>query len=708
MKKNLFLIVIFLFTLMMTHCRPPSRLEYPDTRMDDVVDTYFGVEVADPFRWLEDDNSEETKAWVTAQNEVTFGYLERIPFRRQIHDRLTKVWDHERFGVPFWKNDLYFYFRNDGMQNQSVLYVREGLEGEPRVFIDPNTFSEDGTVSLTGLSLSDDARYMAYGISRGGSDWNELFVREVATGEDLDDHIRWAKFSGIAWKDDGFYYSRYDTPPPGEELSAPNEHHQLWYHRLGTSQEEDRLVYRNPDHPRRNYSALTTEDERFLVMVEMESSVGNALWIKDLDRPGARFQHLIGDLQHNNRVVDHINGRFLVMTNYQAPLYRLVLVDPARPQPAHWQDVIPEGAHLLRGVSLVGGRIVANYLVDVVSRLYVYDMQGNRLSGIELPGAGSVGGFSGKKDESTAFFAYTSFNYPTTIFKFDMQTGTYEEYFRPAIDFDPEKYESKQVFYTSADGTRVPMFITHKKGLKLDGNNPTLLYGYGGFNVSMTPGFSLARILLLENGGVYAVANIRGGGEFGREWHDAGKQLNKQNGFDDFIAAAEYLIAEGYTSSEKLAIQGGSNGGLLVGAVANQRPDLFAVALPAVGVMDMLRYHLFTIGWAWAGDYGTSEDSVHFHNLYAYSPLHNIREGVNYPATLVTTADHDDRVVPAHSFKYIAELQRRHAGPNPVLIRIETQAGHGAGTSTEKLIEELTDVYAFTLYNLGFRRLNKR
>ncbi len=700
-KLSSFFLIIF--ALMLIQCQEPFRLEYPETQKVDVVDNYFGVEVPDPYRWLEDDNSPETKAWVEAQNKVTFGYLERIPFRTKIQERLTDIWDFERYSTPFWKGDYYFFYKNDGMQNQSVLYVREGIDGEPRVLLDPNEMSADGTIALTSLSISDNARYLAYGISRGGSDWNELFVREIATGEDLEDHIQWVKFSGISWKGDGFFYSRYDAPAPGMELSAANEYHKVFYHRLGTSQDEDELIFHNSDQPRRNFGAGTTEDERFLIISETESTSGNAIHLKDLQDPNGKIELIIEGFTFNNRPIDHIDGKLLVYTNNNAPMYRLVLVDPKNPNPRNWKDIIPEGEHLLRGVSLIDGKIFANYLEDVKSRVYIHDMQGRRTGELELPTVGSFGGFSGKKDESLAFFSFSSYTFPSTIYKYDASANTYELYFQPDIDFDPDAYETKQVFYPSKDGTMIPMFITHKKGLELDGNNPTLLYGYGGFNASMTPGFSVARLILLENDGIYAVANIRGGGEYGKPWHEAGTKLNKQNVFDDFIAAAEYLVAENYTSTEKLAIQGGSNGGLLVGAVANQRPDLFKVAFPAVGVMDMLRFHKFTIGWAWVSDYGSSEEEEHFHNLYAYSPLHNIPQGIHYPATLVTTADHDDRVVPAHSFKYIAELQRRHEGPNPVLIRIETEAGHGAGKPVSKTIEELTDIYSFMFYNMGIR-----
>lgn len=537
----------------MVQCKQDRPLQYPETRMDDITDTYFGVEVADPFRWLEDDNSEKTKAWVTAQNEVTFGFLDRIPFRSKINDRLTQMWNYERYSTPWREGDYYFFFKNDGMQNQSVLYVREGLEGEPRVFIDPNQMSEEGIISLSRLSVCNQAKYMAYSISTGGSDWNEIFVKDIATGKTLDDHIKWVKFSGISWKGDGFYYSRYDEPEPGQELSAANEFHKVYYHKLGTSQKEDRLVYYNPDHPRRNYGVSTTDDERFVILSESQSTSGNAIYIKDTHKPGRQFTKLIEGFNSNNWVIDHIDGKLLVLTNHSAPRYRLVKIDPARP--SEWKELIAENENVLRSVSLIGGKIISTYLEDAHSKAYIHHLNGTVKEEINLPALGTLGGFSGKKDDHTAFFSFSSFNFPATIFKFDVASNSWEEYFAPQLDFDPDAYQTQQVFYTSKDGTRVPMFIVHKKGLKLDGNNPTLLYGYGGFNASLTPGFSVSRLILLENGGIYVMANLRGGGEYGREWHEAGKQLNRQNVFDDFIAAAEYLIENNYTRPEKLAIQ---------------------------------------------------------------------------------------------------------------------------------------------------------
>lgn len=699
--KGIKLPVLLLLAFLMWQCKSEIRLEYPETRIDEVVDNYFGVEVADPFRWLEDDNSEETKAWVKAQNAVTFGYLEQIPFRQKINERLSELWNYERYTTPWRKGNYYFYYRNDGTQNQSVLYVREGIDGKPRVLLDPNKMSAEGVISISRVSVSSDAKYLAYSISKGGSDWNEIFVMEIASGKLLDDHIRWVKFSGISWEGNGFYYSRYDEPAPGEELSGTNEFHKVYYHKLGTSQEEDKLIHYNPNHPRRNYGVSTTDDERFVILSESQSTMGNTLYVRDNKRPGNNFIKIIEGFDSSNRVIDHIDGKLLVMTNHSAPRYRLVLIDPERPAVANWKEIIPENEQVLRNISLIGGKILSTYLQDAHSKAYIHDLSGRIEAQIELPALGSLGGFSGDKDNNIAFFSFTSFNFPATIYRFDVNTNTYETYFVPELDFNPADYEIKQVFYNSKDGTRVPMFIVYKKGIELNGKNPTLLYGYGGFNASRTPRFSVSRLILLENGGIYALANIRGGGEYGREWHDAGRQLNRQNVFDDFIAAAEYLIDNNYTNPERLAIQGGSNGGLLVGAAMTQRPELFKVAFPAVGVLDMLRYHLFTIGWAWADDYGTSEEEVHFHNLYSYSPLHNLKQGVNYPATLITTADHDDRVVPAHSFKFAAELQRRHEGSNPVLIRIDMDAGHGAGKPMSKIIDEHTDIWSFMFYNMG-------
>lgn len=702
MKKTK-LLFLPLLLMMVFACKQQTRIEYPQTRMDDVVDNYFGTEVADPFRWLEDDRSEETAAWVEAQNKVTFGFLEKIPFRNAIKERLTKIWDYPRIGVPFWEGDYYFFFKNNGMQNQSVLYIQEGPEGEPRVFLDPNTFSEDGTVSLASTSLSKNAQYMAYSISKGGSDWNEIYVMDVKTGQKLEDKVEWVKFSGISWFKDGFFYSRYDAPKAGDELKGKNEFHKVYYHKIGTPQSSDILVHHNPQHPLRNYGAGATEDERFIVLYESQTTSGNALYVKDMAKNQKEFAPLIQGFDFSNSIIDNVDDKLLLMTNKNAPKYQLALIDPANPAEENWKIILPEQNEVLQSASLIGGKIIARYMKDASSKVLVYEADGTFISELKLPTIGTVGGFSGKKDQNVAYYAFTSFTYPTVIFKLDVNTLESQLHIKPDVDFDIDAYETKQVFYTSKDGTKVPMFIVHKKGLKLNGKNPTLLYGYGGFNASLTPSFSISRLILLENDGIYAMANIRGGGEYGKDWHEAGTKLQKQNVFDDFIAAAEYLINEKYTSPKRLAIQGGSNGGLLVGAVMAQRPELFKVAFPAVGVMDMLRFHKFTIGWAWTGDYGSSEDSTQFRYLLGYSPLHNLKDGVNYPATLITTADHDDRVVPAHSFKFAAELQRRHDGPNPVLIRIETKAGHGAGKPTAMIIDEHTDIWSFMLYNMGVK-----
>ena len=701
MKKLSYFLILTAFIAMIS-CSEQKRIKYPVTQKVDSVDVYFGVEVPDPYRWLEDDNSEETAEWVKAENEVTFDYLEKIPFRDKINERLTKIWDYPRYGVPFKEGKNYFFFKNDGMQNQSVLYIQEGLESEPRVLLDPNKFSEDGTIALTNLSVSHDGKLLAYGISTGGSDWSEIFVLNIESGEKLDDNVKWVKFSNIAWENNGFYYSSYDPPEEGEELSDKNEYHKVYYHKIGTPQKDDKLIFENKKYPLRNYVAYITEDEKYLFISESETTSGNALYYKNLTIPGSKFKQIAEGFDNEYNVIDHIGDNFLMITNYEAPKQQLVLLDPQKPEAKNWQIIIPEKDEVLGSVDYVGGKLVVEYMKDAYSQSFVYDLEGNLLNDMNLPGIGTMFGFNGKKDENVAFYGFTSFTFPSTIYKYDIKNNKSEVYHKSEIDFNPGEYTTKQVFYESKDGTKVPMFIVHKKGVKMNGNNPTILYAYGGFNISMTPGFSVSRLVFLENGGIYVVANIRGGGEYGEDWHEAGIKLKKQNVFDDFIAAAEYLIKEKYTSSEKLAILGGSNGGLLVGACMNQRPELFKVAVPIVGVMDMLRYHKFTIGWAWAGDYGTSEeDKEMFEYLLGYSPLHNIEKGVDYPATLAITADHDDRVVPLHSFKYMATLQEMNSGKNPVLIRIETMAGHGAGKPTAKVIEESTDIYSFIMYNLG-------
>lgn len=685
-------------------CESPKqeqKFNYPETAKVDTVDTYFGTEVADPYRWLEDDNSQETKAWVKEQNKLTFGYLEKIPFREKIKKRLTQVWDYEKISAPFKSGGRWFVSKNDGLQNQNVLYILNELGGEETLFLDPNTLSEDGTVSLTSFRVSKDGKYAGYGISRGGSDWNEFFIRDVETGEDLTDHIKWVKFSGMAWYKEGFFYSRYPEPKEGDALKGMNTNSMIYYHKVGTDQSEDKLFYKDPEHPEWGFSAGITEDDKYMIINVSESTSGNAFYIKDLTTPDSDIVKIVEDFENDFSVIDHDKGKLLVMTNYQAPRYKVIAIDPQNPARENWVDVISEKKEVLSTVSVVAESMIAQYLKDAHDIAMVFGMDGSFVHEIEFPVLGSVSGFGGKKEDSFTFYTLTSFTTPSMVYKYEVATNTSTFYQKSKIDFDPTPYETKQVFYKSKDGTEVPMFIVHKKDIKLDGTNPTMLYGYGGFNISLTPRFSMRWLIWLENGGVFVTANLRGGGEYGEDWHKAGTLMQKQNVFDDFIAAAEYLIDNKYTSPEKLAIMGGSNGGLLVGAVLNQRPDLFKVGFPAVGVMDMLRYHKFTIGRYWATDYGTSEDSPEMFNyLYNYSPLHTIKK-VEYPAVMVTTADHDDRVVPAHSFKYIATLQEKNRGDNPVMIRIEVDAGHGAGTPTSKAIEEYTDYMAFALYNLG-------
>jgi len=699
--KKLHLLVAFPALFFIIACRQEIKVTYPETAKVDTVTDYFGTRIADPFRWLENDASAETEAWVLAENAVTDAYLAQIPYREKVRERLEQIWDYPKFGVPFQEGNYFFYFKNDGLQNQSVLYIKNGIDGEPEVLLDPNAFSEDGTIALAGLSVSHDAKYLAYSLATSGSDWNEIHVLKIEGRTELPDVLNWVKFSGMSWEKEGFYYSRYDEPVKGLEYSNKNEFHKVFYHKLGTLQAEDILIFQDPDYPQRNYGASVTEDEHFLILYQSESTSGNALYCKDLTRKGAKFVPLVTDFENDYTVVDNFGDQLLVLTNCKAPKKMLVLMDPKNPKPENWKVVIPEQEDVLESVTLAGDRIVAEYMHKAASVALLFDYEGNRTGEIELPTVGTLAGFNGKKGENIAFYGFTSFTFPTTIYKYAVASGQSEVYIRPEIDFDPDTYEVKQVEYPSKDGTLITMFIVYRKGLQLNGRNPTLLYGYGGFNISLTPGFSVTRLVFLEQGGVYAVPNLRGGGEYGEEWHKAGTLERKQNVFDDFIAAAEYLISEKYTSSDKLAIMGGSNGGLLVGACMTQRPELFKVAIPQVGVLDMLRYHLFTIGWAWATDYGTSETEEGFNYLIRYSPLHNIKNGVSYPATFATTADHDDRVVPAHSFKFMARLQEANTGPNPVLIRIETKAGHGGGKPTSKIIEEYADTWSFMFWNLG-------
>jgi prolyl oligopeptidase len=686
---------------------PSSRLEYPKTRAVEQTDDYFGTKVEDPYRWLEDDNSKETKAWVEAQNKLTFAYLAAIPQRESIKKRLTELWNHERFGMPSKQGPWYVYSRNSGLQNQSVLYKARSLDGAPEVLLDPNTLSADGTVALAGSAFSDDGSRLAWASASGGSDWVEWRVRDVASGQDLADHVRWSKFSGAAWKKDGsgFYYSRYAEPKAGEALKGVVKNHKVYFHALGATQDRDALVYERPDHPDWNFQSDVTEDGRFLLVYQSEGTdPKNRIFLQDLQEQGGRLGAFLDAFDADYQVVGNDGDVFYVLTDKDAPRYRLVAMDRRSPDAA-WTEIVPQhaGKGVLSSVDMIGERFVIVWATDAHDRLEIRAKDGSLEREVTLPGLGSVS-VSGRRRDAEFFYLFSSFTYPASSFRCDPSSGQSAVVRQPKVAFDPAAYETVQVFYQSKDGTRVPMFLTAKKGTPRDGNNPTYLYGYGGFNVSETPRFSPANVAWLEMGGIHAVANIRGGGEYGKEWHDGGRLKNKQNVFDDFIAAAEYLVREKYTRPTRLAISGGSNGGLLVGAVLNQRPDLFGAALPAVGVMDMLRFHLFTIGWAWKSDYGSSETKDGFDVLYRYSPLHNIKPGTRYPAVLITTADHDDRVVPAHSFKYAATLQQAQAGDAPVLIRIETRAGHGAGKPTSKIIEEAADRYAFLHQNLAMGR----
>jgi len=683
-----------------------SKLNYPETKKVDTVTDYFGTEVKDPYRWLEDDRSEETENWVKRQNEVTFDYLENIPYRNKLKERLTKLWDYEKLSAPFTEGEKIYFFKNDGLQNQSVLYRRESEEAEAKVFLDPNKFSEDGTTSLAGMSFSKDGKKLAYAISEGGSDWRKIILMNADDKKILGDTIKDVKFSGISWKgNEGFYYSSYDKPD-GSELSAKTDQHKLYYHKLGTPQSDDQIIFGNSEAQKRRYvGGSVTEDNRYLIISARNSTSGGELYMMDLQKENPELVTILDNQDTDSYVIENEGSELFIVTNLDAPNKKIVTVDASDPSPENWEDFIPETEHVL-SPSTGGGYFFTEYMVDAISKVKQYDYDGKLVREVELPGVGSAGGFGAKKDKDVLYYSFTNYVTPGTIYKYDIENGTSEVYNKPNIDFDPEQFTSEQVFYESKDGTKIPMIITYKKGTQLNGKNPTMLYGYGGFNVSLTPGFSTAMSVWLEQGGVYAVPNLRGGGEYGKAWHDAGTKLKKQNVFDDFIAAAEYLIDNDYTSSDYLAVRGGSNGGLLVGATMTQRPDLMKVALPAVGVMDMLRYHTFTAGAGWAYDYGTSEDNKEmFQYLYNYSPVHSVEAGTEYPATLVTTGDHDDRVVPAHSFKYAAELQDKQEGTNPTLIRIETNAGHGAGKPTSKIIEEYADIFGFTLYNMGFEAL---
>jgi prolyl oligopeptidase len=680
-----------------------ENLKYPDTRKGNVVDTIFGVPVADPYRWLEDDMSKETEEWVKAQNNITFGYLDKISYRDQIRERLMEIWNYEKFSIPFREGDYIYFAKNDGLQNQYV-YYRQKEGGEPELFLDPNSFSADGTTSLAEMGFSKDGSRLAYSISEGGSDWRKIIVMDTDTKQIIGDTIKDVKFSGISWKgNEGFYYSSYDKPQ-GSELSAKTDHHKLYFHKMGTSQKEDKVVF-GSDIKRRYVDGTVTEDDRFLIVTAAESTTGNELYIMDLTVPNSSFIAIAGNFDNEHYVINNEGSRLFISTNLNAPNRKIVTVNANNPGIENWIDLIPETENVLNPAT-ASGYLFAHYLRDAVSYIKQFDLNGQLIREIELPGPGTAGGFSGKKSDKDVYYSFTNYTTPTVMYKMDPETGKAEIYKKPEVRFNSDSYVSEQVFYESADGTKIPMIITYSKDTSRDGKNPTILYGYGGFSISETPEFSVTTALWLEMGGIYAVPNIRGGGEYGEKWHLAGTKMNKQNVFDDFISAAQYLTDNNYTSTPYLAVRGGSNGGLLVGAVMTQRPDMFAVALPAVGVLDMLRYHKFTAGAGWAYDYGTADDNPEmFRYLLGYSPVHNIKEGINYPATLITTSDHDDRVVPAHSFKFAATLQAKHSGTNPVLIRIETNAGHGAGTPVSKSIEQYADLFSFTLWNMGIKKL---
>ena len=707
MKKLLFILCIFniLFSCNEIQKKTNNSVIYPETLKKEVVDNYFDVDVIDPYRWLEDDRSKETEAWVKAENKTTFAYLNNISFRSDLKKRLEHLWNYEKISAPFKEGEFTYFYKNDGLQNQYVIYRQKENE-TPEVFLNPNEFSKDGTISLGGLSFSDSGNIVAYSISEGGSDWRKIIVMDVSSKEIMEDTIIDVKFSGLSWKkNEGFYYSSYDKPE-GSELSAKTDQHKLYYHKLGTSQSEDQLVFGGTDEEKHRYvGGSVTEDGNYLFVSASVSTSGNKLFMKDLSKPKSAFVAILNHTDSDTYVMENEGSKLYLATNLNAPNKKIVTVDASNPSPENWVDCIPETEHVL-SPSSGGGYFFAEYMVDAVSKVKQYNYEGEIIYDVELPGIGSVGGLRGKKEDSVLYYSFSNYKTPSTIYSYNPSDGKSIVYKKPDVDFNPENYVSNQVFYTSKDSTKVPMIITHKKGLKLNGENPTILYGYGGFNISLTPSFSIANAVWMEQGGIYAVPNLRGGGEYGKKWHKAGTKMQKQNVFDDFIAAAEFLIENKYTSSEFLAVRGGSNGGLLVGAIMTQRPKLMKVALPAVGVLDMLRYHTFTAGAGWAYDYGTSEDSKEmFEYLLGYSPVHNVKEGIEYPATLVTTGDHDDRVVPAHSFKFAAELQEKQSGNNPTLIRIETDAGHGAGTPVSKTIEQYSDIFGFTLFNMGFENL---
>jgi prolyl oligopeptidase len=692
-----------LFIAMMTMLSSAfAQIKYPETKKVDQVDDYFGTKVSDPYRWLEDDKSPETAAWVAAENKITQDYLSKITFREQVRKRLEEMWNYPKYSSPFKEGEYYYYYKNDGLQNQSILYRQPGLNGRPEIFIDPNKMSKDGTAAVSTPSFTKNKKYAAYMIAQAGSDWQEAYVMDVATKKVLDDKIQWIKFSGLSWKgDDGFYYSRYPEADETKKMTNQNQNQKLYYHKLGTPQSEDVLIYEDKEHPLRSVGGGLTEDERFLLIRQSEGTSGSQIWVKDMKNSNSSFILLIKGFDTNAGVIDNDGDRLLVRTNADAPNYKVVSIDPKNPSKENWQTIILTRTNFLQSVGTAGGKLFLTYLEDASSRVYQTNYKGVLEREIKLPGIGTAGGFDGNREDNELFYTYSSFNYPPAIFHYTISNGQTELFRKAEAKINADNYQTVQSFFTSKDGAKVPMFITYKKGLKLNGNNPTLIYGYGGFNIPSTPGFSISNAFFLEQGGVYVLVNLRGGNEYGEAWHKAGMLQNKQNVFNDFIGAAEFLIKTKYTNPQKLAMRGGSNGGLLVGAVMTQRPDLFRVAIPQVGVMDMLRYHTFTIGHAWATEYGRSDKEEDFKNLIKYSPLHNLRKGVKYPATLVTTADHDDRVVPAHSFKFAATLQEDNAGANPTLIRIETKAGHGAGKPTSKQIDEASDIWSFVMYNLG-------
>ena len=705
-RATIVLTLLFLSLPVLSAAQSSSTpLIYPQAKRSDQVDDYHGTKVADPYRWLEDTDSAETHAWVEAEDKLTFGYLEQLPYRQAIHDRLTKLWNYERFTVPEQEGGRYFFQHNNGLQNQNVLLVAESLNAEPRVLLDPNTLSTDGTVALAGAAISDDGKLMAYGIATSGSDWTEWHVRDIDTAKDLSDDLKWVKFSGASWAKDnkGFYYSRYDEPK-GAAMRDTNYFQKLYYHRLGTAQTEDTLIYDRPDNKEMLFSGSVTDDGHYLIIeVHQGTSPKNRLYYKKLTQPDSQVVKLLDDFDARYQFIDNDGPVFWFQTDLDAPRGRLIAIDTQHPERANWKTVVPQSADKLEFANVVNNSFLLGYLKDARTEVRVYDLKGTVLRNVDLPGIGTASGFGGKRKDKETFYGFTSFISPATVYRYDPEAGKSSVFRQPKVDFDPSRYETKQIFYNSKDGTRVPMFLTYKKGLKLDGQNPVLLYGYGGFDISLTPFFSVPNLVWLEMGGVYAQPTLRGGGEYGEEWHQAGMKLKKQNVFDDFIAAAEWLIANKYTSTPKLAIRGGSNGGLLVGACLTQRPDLFGATLPEVGVMDMLRFHKFTIGWAWTSDYGSSDNPEEFKALYAYSPLHNLKPGTKYPPTLIATSDHDDRVVPGHSFKFAATMQADQAGSAPVLIRIETKAGHGAGKSITKLIDETADNWSFLAHNLDMK-----